>query len=50
MLEAFISEVQPREGVGLLDWVVVIGFSVVVVGALVYRLLAKWRDWWSDEN
>jgi hypothetical protein len=33
----------------ILDWIILTGFSVIVGGAGIYRLLANLNNWWSDD-
>ena len=36
-------------GTGILDWIIGTGFLLVVGGIPVFRVLAKWRSWVSDD-
>lgn len=50
MLEGYILSFQPSEGMGVLEWVVIAGSTLVIGGTMVYRVLARWQGWWSDDK
>ncbi|MDQ0031465.1 hypothetical protein [Arthrobacter bambusae] len=48
MLINYVANAE-SEAVGLLDWIILTGFSLSVGGAVTYRLLAAWKGWWTDK-
>lgn len=48
MTETYVSAAQ-FGGTGLLDWIICLGFAVVLSGVPAFRVIAAWRGWLSDE-
>ena len=42
--------VERIESGSMLDWLIVGTFGVIIIGIPVFRGLAKWRGWLSDEG
>lgn len=49
MLNDFFSFLARMGDSGPLDWIIAGTFGGIVTGVPVFRLLARWRGWLSDE-
>ncbi|MCU1573980.1 MAG: hypothetical protein JWO93_2062 [Micrococcaceae bacterium] len=42
--------IMPSGEGGWLDWIILGGASLSIGGVAIYRVLAVWRGWWSDDQ